>query len=88
MNLEHLMNALLRIEKKLDEVLVAQQATQKVEPGRLPHILQPITQARQSCPLCQSPITYLQAMEDGEEFITRLCGCRILNAVNLEDTKP
>ena len=44
-----LADSLLRIEKKLDELLKLAVGANKVEPGRLPPLLQPLTAAKQIC---------------------------------------
>jgi hypothetical protein len=58
---------LMRIEKKLDELLKIL-ATDKVNPV----YLQPMDFDRQVCPLCKKPINY--GLDDINEP-TRECGC-------------
>jgi len=65
-------DALLRIEKKLDELLKLVVSLQKTEPGRLPLIIQPLSSRGQVCPLCQRGIHYLLSQE-GEAI--RICSC-------------
>ena len=74
-----LADSLLRIEKKLDELLKLAVGANKVEPGRLPPLLQPLTAAKQICPMCQRVIEY-QVVEDANRhpdhfIVARVCGC-------------
>lgn len=69
--LSEILKAALRIEKKLDEVLVA---LKKANPA---HVMTPFHFKTQACPLCQKPVEYIPVIrseETGHEMI-RVCGC-------------
>ncbi len=61
------MKSVIRIEKKLDEVLKRQTN------DKLP--LQPLNYAGQSCPLCNMAVTYTPTDVGGNRIMVRNCGC-------------
>jgi hypothetical protein len=65
--MKEIMDALLRIEKKLDEII-------KLQKGSNPYaIIQPMDSEGQVCQLCSQPVTYYRDPISGN--VWRSCGC-------------
>ena len=65
--MKELMEALLRIEKKLDETLKLVRSSQMT-------LVQPMDSEGQVCQLCQQPVEYNKEQLSGN--VWRSCGCR------------
>ena len=65
-----MVEAVLRIEKKLDELLHRQESKTPI---------QPLAHEGQSCPLCSRPIRYVPLLPAklGEIVMVRRCGCAV-----------
>lgn len=75
--IKQILKAVVRIEKKLDEVLTLSLKAQTA-PGMLPLQLNPLNRPGQNpCPLCQQPVKYYpMIIEDGTTEVIRECGCK------------
>ena len=78
--LAQILRALVRLEKKLDELLVESRAL--MSKATLPTIRGQLDNANQICPLCQRPVTYqpvIMKVPDQPgitmEVMVRVCGC-------------
>jgi hypothetical protein len=76
---ELLAKALIRVEKKLDELLKLMMEVQKAQSkSPFPPFLTPLDNPSQgACPVCLKPIMYLEVQdpETNGTFPIRLCGC-------------
>lgn len=71
------LRALLRIERKLDELL---RAARMQNPTFVPS---PLHSAGQICALCQRQVVYAPVLVDGEHLVVRHCGCTALPSEGL-----
>ena len=80
--LVQVLKAMLRIEKKLDEVLKLQMKSSRLTSGPtnpLAHHLEPMDYRTQSaCPLCQRQVVYqpVEFQDHPGIVVIRLCGCK------------
>lgn len=77
MSLHLMAKALIRIEKKADEILKLLLATQQ-QPGSVVPMAQPLNVPNQgACPLCQKPIRYQNLVDPqtGQYIPIRVCEC-------------
>jgi len=71
-----LLKAVIRIEKKLDELLRLSLKASETKLGNLPTQLQPLSNPVQgACPLCQRQIAYKEVEMPEGKTIIRICGC-------------
>lgn len=78
--LAQILRALVRVEKKIDELLV--ESRSMMSKAALPTIRGQLDNAHQICPLCQRPVTYQPVIvkvtdQPGltMEVTVRVCGC-------------
>jgi hypothetical protein len=87
LDLEVLQKAVIRIEKKLDELLkIVVPMAQKQAGSAIPPMPLPLNVPNQGvCPLCQSQIIYVSQpnVTDGGITLRRLCNCEPM-AVSLD----
>ena len=75
--LKAILEAMIRLEKKLDEVLrVTVNPNKGNVAANLPTMLMPLSNPGQPpCPLCQRPVTYQKLRLPDLEIVLRTCGC-------------
>lgn len=70
---------LIRIEKKLDEVLkllLHMEEASHGKAGKVPYRPAPLKMEGQVCSLCQRPVRYLPSKADSSSY-ERQCGCSL-----------
>lgn len=76
--MRHVLKAVIRIEKKLDELLKLVVPMAQKPGTAVPPLPQPLHIPNQgACPLCQQPVSYQNLVDpqSGEVVPVRLCGC-------------